>query len=522
MLEMCPTSQWKVCGYVQAPQLLALATVRLRSVLAMTDLGLELITGEEDLDRLVRWAVTTDLSDPSRYLSGDELVITGMHWRRDDSDSDTFVRALAGAGAAGLIVGQARYGWIPDDVVEACRRHRIPLLRVPETVTFATVTEGVNRSLSTGRSADLGAVLDRHRQVVTGGGLDSILGLIERDLGIRCRITSFTGRVLAGQPFPPGHEIGAALGVRLPPFVVRDHGAPYSVLAVHEDSAARPINRYLVCAGDYTDWPMERRTVLRELAAIAALEHIRDGRPTVQDRIAQELIEMIVREAEPAEIVSRLEFIGTVSGRQYVVVAAAAAELRAAELREVVREILHDRIPAIGMLDGVGIALIAAENDVPLAIRRAVESPAVSRHGGGLAVGVSRAVERAGLRGAVEEARLACRTAAAGAGPARVVSHDELATHVLLLSSVPDEVRRMFRHRLLTPLHAYDRRHRTDLTHTLETFLRVSGAWTTCAELLHIHVNTLRYRIQRIEELTGRDLARLEDRVDFFLALTLW
>lgn len=49
----------------------------------------------------------------------------------------------------------------------------------------------------------------------------------------------------------------------------------------------------------------------------------------------------------------------------------------------------------------------------------------------------------------------------------------------------------------------------------------MSGSWTKCADLLHLHVNTLRYRIQRIEELTNRDLSRLEDRVDFFLALAL-
>ncbi len=36
---------------------------------------------------------------------------------------------------------------------------------------------------------------------------------------------------------------------------------------------------------------------------------------------------------------------------------------------------------------------------------------------------------------------------------------------------------------------------------------------------MHLHVNTVRYRIQRVEELTGRDLSILEDRVDVFLAL---
>lgn len=130
-----------------------------------------------------------------------------------------------------------------------------------------------------------------------------------------------------------------------------------------------------------------------------------------------------------------------------------------------------------------------------------------------------------GLRAAVEEARYARRLAAARSAerpsPVCVVRHDELATHVLLLASVPDDVRRMFKVRLLDPLEEYDRVHGADLVRTLETWLQYSGSWTRCAERLHLHVNSVRYRIQRVQELTGRDLSRPEDRVDFFLALRL-
>ena len=102
-----------------------------------------------------------------------------------------------------------------------------------------------------------------------------------------------------------------------------------------------------------------------------------------------------------------------------------------------------------------------------------------------------------------------------------VVTSDELHSYVLLLATVPEGVRRSFRDRLLRPLHDYDAEHHSDLVHTLETFLECSGAWNRCAGRLHVHVNTLRYRIRRIEELTGRDLGTLENRVDFFLALRI-
>jgi hypothetical protein len=141
---------------------------------------------------------------------------------------------------------------------------------------------------------------------------------------------------------------------------------------------------------------------------------------------------------------------------------------------------------------------------------------------GRLTLGVSAAVHSAeGLRGALEEARHARRVAAARPGRVSAAGHQELASHVLLLPFVPDDVRRAFTARLLDPLHDYDRRHRAELIPTLEAFLDCDGSWTRCATRLHLHVNTLRYRVGRIEQLTGRDLSRLEDKLDFFLALRM-
>jgi DNA-binding PucR family transcriptional regulator len=89
-----------------------------------------------------------------------------------------------------------------------------------------------------------------------------------------------------------------------------------------------------------------------------------------------------------------------------------------------------------------------------------------------------------------------------------------------LLASVPAPVLRSFREELLGPLAEYDARHRAELLPTLRSFLACDGSWSACASQMYIHVNTVRYRIGRIEALTGRDLSALPDRVDFFLALT--
>jgi DNA-binding PucR family transcriptional regulator len=100
-----------------------------------------------------------------------------------------------------------------------------------------------------------------------------------------------------------------------------------------------------------------------------------------------------------------------------------------------------------------------------------------------------------------------------------VVSGAELTSHVALLAAVPDELRRAFAARVLEPVLDYDARTGAGLRETLETFLACSGSWSRTAQQLHLHVNTVRYRIGRFEEFTGRDLGVPADRVDVYLAL---
>ncbi|MGW4275914.1 PucR family transcriptional regulator ligand-binding domain-containing protein, partial [Streptomyces seoulensis] len=176
--------------------------MRLRALLDTDALGLKLLGGEEELDRTVRGVMTTDLRDPSRYLSGGELVLTGLAWRRDAADAEPFVRILAQAGVAALAAGEAELGAVPEDLVRACARHRMPLFAVHESVAFASITEHVVRQVSGERAGDLAAVVDRHRRMMTagpaGGGPDVVLDLLGSDLDLRAWLLSPTGRLIAG------------------------------------------------------------------------------------------------------------------------------------------------------------------------------------------------------------------------------------------------------------------------------------------------------------------------------------
>jgi hypothetical protein len=566
--------------------------MRLRALLDTDALGLRLLGGEDELDRTVRGVMTTDLRDPSRYLSGGELVLTGLAWRRDAADSEPFVRILAHAGVAALAAGEAELGDVPDDLVAACVKHRLPLFAVHESVAFATITEHVVRQVSGERAGDLAAVVDRHRRMMTsgpaGGGPDVVLDLLGSDLDLRAWVLSPTGRLIAG-PKAAGAtlpaDLGAALAAEHLAAVRAGRRAPsrvtlgaqtYSLFPVRAGGrgpqAARDVREtvlsdwLLAVEADAGDWPEERLDLLHGVAQLIAVERDRrDAARTVRRRLAQEVLELVQTGAAPAEIAARLRVAAPVllpglGAAPHWQVVVARVEWDGAGLdggtaaQALLEEVLADATGTAGAggpasspgaepADRIAVAhtgeeavalvplpAVAGEHDGSEtgvqadALLAAVRDPlAAGLDGDGrVTVGVSAAVLSAeGLRGALEEARHARRVAAARPGPVCAAGHQELASHVLLLPFVPDDVRRAFTARLLDPLRDYDRRHRAELIPTLEAFLDCDGSWTRCATRLHLHVNTLRYRVGRIEQLTGRDLSRLEDKLDFFLALRM-
>ncbi|MFD7137067.1 PucR family transcriptional regulator [Streptomyces sp. NPDC059894] len=556
--------------------------MRLRALLDTDALGLRLLGGEDELDRTVRGVMTTDLRDPSRYLSGGELVLTGLAWRRDAADSEPFVRILAQAGVTALAAGEAELGRVPDDLVTACARHRLPLFAVHESVAFATITEHVVRQVSGERAGDLAAVVDRHRRMMTsgpaGGGPDVVLDLLGSDLDLRAWVLSPTGRLIAGPKVSgPGpapevcaqlaaeHLAAARTGRRGPHRVVMGR-TTYSLFPVRSGGRTARVPRdaretvlsewLLAVEADAGDWAEERLDLLQGVTQLIAVERDRrDAARTVRRRLAQEVLELVQTGAAPAEIAARLRVAAPVllpglGAAPHWQVVVASAEWEGGEIeggpvaQALLEEILidpratgpepSDRI-AVAHIGDEAVALVplpavSTGHDGPEpgvladALLAAVREPlsAGLDDDGRVTLGVSAAVHSAeGLRGALEEARHARRVAAARPGRVCAAGHQELASHVLLLPFVPDDVRRAFTARLLDPLRDYDRRHRAELIPTLEAFLDCDGSWTRCASRLHLHVNTLRYRVGRIEQLTSRDLSRLEDKLDFFLALRM-
>jgi hypothetical protein len=347
------------------------------------------------------------------------------------------------------------------------------------------------------------------------------------------------------------------------------------VYTVHGRPGTAITDWYAVFEGDSRAWPRQRRDAARGAARLVGAERGRlaEGQLPLR-RVCRELVTLAAAAGPTAEIGARLTLAGLdpAAGLRAVAVAT-AGNVRVGRLARVLVESAAAgtpvpiavfepesatsadaaAAPATAAAAGEGadpwheVAYAVALGPDPFGSMPGAGNGAGSSGGGSgsdpanaaaamlrarlaalapglardrVAVGLSdRITHAADLAGAIEEARLAMRLAMRRPGRLELAEHDELASHLVLLAHVPDELRRGYRDRLLGPLRAYDEKHHSQLEQTLDRFLACSASWSKCSQELHVHVNTLRYRIEKINQLTGRDLARLDHQVDFYLAL---
>jgi sugar diacid utilization regulator len=151
------------------------------------------------------------------------------------------------------------------------------------------------------------------------------------------------------------------------------------------------------------------------------------------------------------------------------------------------------------------------------AMRRELEA---SLSGFAIAVARSRpAGDPADLHRAGAEAFLAANVAVAQGS--RELAFEETGAYRLLLPAMvedPEELRR-FHDETVAPLVAYDEQYETDLVRTLESFLDADGNVAQTAQRLYTHRHTVRYRLERVKEVTGLDVSSTDGRERLGLGL---
>ena len=385
----------------------------------VAELGLTLVTGEDNAQVSVRWVHSTELLDPTPWLRGGELLLTtglqltGAKFQRE------FVERLADREIAGLGFGTGFvHKKVPAAILNTARKRGFPLFEVPYELPFIAVTERVFAQL-----------------------LNERYELLQRNMAGDVLAEALTGRLYPDE-----------LQARLRPFGIGETAAVLAFSLREPSTAASMLEAILERFGAHS------LVALRNGLLCAVVDCTDAG----------------FSPSSPSPQVS-------------------------------------------GAAGGAGTAPATGGDPIDLAARVRRELQA---RFGEVRASASRPAPTHMLRRSFHEARCALEAVRLSNGSAPdVASYKDLGAFQLLLSLQDDDALASYCHSVLGPVESDEGEYGDELLRSLDVFIEQNGHWEKAAQVLYCHRHTLRYRIKRVEQLTGRDFSHARDRIEFWLAL---
>jgi len=355
--------------------------------------------------------------------------------------------------------------------------------------------------------------------VLRGGDVADLAAAVAELLGGGVAVLDVEGRSLAavGEPGSVPELTEAAAAAHSVGRTVRRGGLWATAVNAGGEAVCTLVLRPPAEPGETDLRILERAAVVTALLLLS-----RRSMAEAESRVRGELLDDLVSRPldDPEVIRERARRLGVDLDQPYaVLVVRGPAELRQRITAWAAGQAAH-RAGLAAYRDGVGVLLLPGADPAALA-------PRLAREIGG-AVGVPVTVGAAGpVRGPEEVApayREADRCASAlvalgrageGAGAA------ELGFVGLLIGSGRRDIDGYVRG-VLGPVLDYDARRGTVLTKTLEAYFGCGGSPARAAELLHVHVNTVVQRLERLGGLLGPDWQQPERALDLQLALRLY
>jgi PucR family transcriptional regulator, purine catabolism regulatory protein len=497
-----------------------------RDLLDRSGIDLRLVAGRRGTSNAIRWVHVSELDDPTPWLKGGELLlITGMGVGRTPARQRAYIDRLVAADLAGLGFGVGfSFQKAPVALREAAERRSFPVFEVPYALPFIAITEAVFTRLVADQydllSRSLEAEHTLTRAVLEGEGVAGVVAALSRATRGWGMLLDLHGAVIAVNPASAAShasllraELQTSKAERLRFTLSLIDGGDH--ISVQPVSAQGRVEAFLA-VGKREALSQFDRIVSSHAVALLALELSKSRAVSeAERRLKGDLLDQILKGAIPtSDARMALERMGFDLARPVAAVVLAGAE--PLDLARAFEETASRKGTAflVSPSDDVVLAVVQPEGPGFLASFSAAMAP--DRNGSVIA-GAGSLVPMDQMVQSVREARYAlqlCKTE----GRTHAEFND-LGTYQLLLTLQDPAALRTFAESVLQALDRYDEQHGGELLSSLRAFLERNARWETAAKELFVHRHTLRYRMRKVEELTGRDLSSARDRMEFFLAI---
>lgn len=483
--------------------------------------GSALVTSSDGLSQHISHAVSLRATLPAfPQLRGGEIALISVGQARlldERLTLPTIVRRLADVPVAAIAV----LGEIDDDALEVARSADLPLLRLPDGSDLREVEREIQRLIFDPdlqierRAAQLYSELTRH--VAADDGAESIVRLTAERTGCGVAFVSAEGEIRIQRG--PRHLRAAFSGLRTPI-------APTQVITdviVQSYPIGLPALRlgYVALAGAALDrWD---DLAAHQASAALALELAKQQAiQAAEARIRGDVLRSILSGTivDPASLQQQAADLGYDLQRPHValLITPADSSFSAAQIQEQLRRVLlRQQLAAPNLLrEDLIVCFCPSDEQLgqPYALLHtlASDTPIVA----GLSTIASTASHWPRAYDEAEQALLLGRQLF---GSRSFTAFSDLGVYRLLLELRSSSELRGFYHQTLGALAEHDRANGGELLHTLDGYFAALGNLHQAAEQLHIHRNTLIYRLRRITEISGLSLKRAEDVLALQIAL---
>ncbi|MGH7721266.1 MAG: helix-turn-helix domain-containing protein, partial [Candidatus Dormibacteria bacterium] len=512
--------------------------------------GTELLGGGAGLDRRVEWATTLRTRPPAfEAIKGGEMALVPVSSIRlldERLDLADVINGLAEKGGVAVaVVGDAS----PASLVVAERR-LMPLLRLPDGLHVSEIQQSVVRYIVEQRT-----VLHERAQLLQmellqlalgGAGTDAIvarLGEVTEHVvawhDATGKLRSVAGELPATvrQALGNGEELlrwvaGQTVPAADPP--VNEFSLPRGLTRLVAPIPGRDgVHGFVSLIGEEHRMGQLERVAVARGASACAIELDRERAVLrARDDLEGELVAALVEGSygSDAGVTERAHRLGFEVGRPFSVLVVRGRNSATAAVETLLvaaRRCLARSAPGALLTghDGTVCVLAPDDGDAPGRSRAVAESlradcAAAAREEVQVGVGRSRSGPQ-GVRQSHREAEHALRISARLQTPRAVAAFADLGLHRLLVAMTQHAELEDFYRQTAGQLVAYDERTGSRLMETLDAFFHCHGSPTDTAQRLHLHRNTVLYRLRRIEEIGGLGLDDPATRLNLHLCLRI-
>ncbi|MBK1789013.1 PucR family transcriptional regulator [Prauserella cavernicola] len=474
----------------------------LRALVANRALGLTVLAGAGGIDREITWVHPTELPDPSEFLDGGELLLTtGLafeHGRAAD-----YVRGLVGARASGLGFGIGlSHDAVPPSLIEAAEAAGLPLLEVPVPTPFIAITKAVSAALAAEQYESLvrtgRAQQELTRTALRRSGPGALVRKLAQLVDAWVLLLDGTGAVREAAP-ASARSFAEPLRSELP------RGGSRLATVAGQEVVVQPLGtrtRGYLAVGAATRLDAAAQHVVTTATALLSLAQERDrARGDTVRGLRSGLFDLLL----DGRTDLALRTLRTVFGAAPALPCPVVVLVGSARARAFAVDVLESEHERTFFAEHGDVLVVLGEDPAVLTLPERVS---------GLHAGLSSS--SVDVETAYEQARQAAEAARAADKPmVRFAEHAGSG----VLGLVEPHAARAFAEELLAPLRQHDRTGRGELLASLRCWLEHNGHWDAAAARLGVHRHTLRNRITRVAELTGRDLDSPGVRAELWLAL---